>query len=190
MAPAPTLQEFAHKFIQALETLNLDRMIALRLPECVQQIYPASMEYLPMDNAAYFASCISLLALAWTSKPPKSTHSHSPWSKEAESRAPRYRGAYEPMLPYFRDFKATIHGIVTDTLQDKVVIHASSKAATIAGPYNNEYMFILHLNEAGTQLKMVEEYVDSFRAKEQNWKLRAAIAESKKEAPTWEIRML
>lgn len=82
MAPTPTLQEFAHKFIQALETLG---MIALRPPECVQQIYPASMEYLPIDNAAYFASCISLLALARTSNPPISTHSHSPLSKEAVS---------------------------------------------------------------------------------------------------------
>ena len=60
-------------------------------------------------------------------------------------------------------------------------MHASSTAKTIIGPYDNEYMFILHVVEDGTRISMVEEYVDSFKAKEQNPRLRAAIAELKKE---------
>ena len=63
-------------------------------------------------------------------------------------------------------------------------MHASSTARTIIGPYDNEYMFILHVVDNGTRIKMIEEYVDSFKAKEQNPRLRAAIAALKKEEAT------
>jgi len=88
------------------------------------------------------------------------------------------------MLPYFSGYKATIHSMATDTVSNKVVMHVSSTAETIAGPYINEYMFILHMAEDGTKLKMVEEYVDSFKAKEQNTKLKSAIAEAEKGSTT------
>ena len=92
-----------------------------------------------------------------------------------------YRKAYEPMLPYFSDFSATIHALIADTEANTVVIHATGQAKTIAGPYNNEYIFILHLNEDATKLKYVEEFVDSFVAKENGARLKAKIAEVKKE---------
>ena len=82
------------------------------------------------------------------------------------------------MLPHFYSLKATIHSITTDTESNRIVIHASSAADTIAGPFNNEYIFILHVTDDGSKLKEVEEYIDSFKAKEQNPRLRAAIAKA------------
>jgi hypothetical protein len=55
MAPAANLQELARNFIAALETLNLDNMIAIRSPDCTQKIHPKSMGYPLMDNAALVA---------------------------------------------------------------------------------------------------------------------------------------
>ena len=51
MVGAKSLEEIAHAFIKALETLDLDEMIRLRSPDCVQKIYPKSMGYPGMDNA-------------------------------------------------------------------------------------------------------------------------------------------
>ena len=51
MVGAKALEEIGHAFIKALETLDLNEMIRLRSPDCVQQIYPKSMGYPAMDNA-------------------------------------------------------------------------------------------------------------------------------------------
>ena len=51
MVGANALEEIAHAFIKALETLDLNEMIQLRSPDCVQRIYPKSMGYPEMDNA-------------------------------------------------------------------------------------------------------------------------------------------
>ena len=51
MVGAKILTEIAHAFIRALQTLDLNQMIRLPPPDCVQQIYPKSMGYPEMDNA-------------------------------------------------------------------------------------------------------------------------------------------
>lgn len=67
-----------------------------------------------------------------------------------------YYAAYEAVLPYFDELKATIHYLITDETSNKIFIHARSTAKTIIDPYNHEYMFILHAVEDGTQVKMTE----------------------------------
>lgn len=67
-----------------------------------------------------------------------------------------YRAAYEVVIPYFDELKATIYYLMTDETSNKVFIHASSTVKAIIDPYNNEYMFILHAVEVGTQVKMTE----------------------------------
>lgn len=45
-----TLTDTAHAFIDALASLNLDNMLALRTPDCQQYIWPMSLGRKPMGN--------------------------------------------------------------------------------------------------------------------------------------------
>lgn len=55
---------------------------------------------------------------------------------------------------------------IVDEAARKVVVFAKTSAETISGPYHNEYVFIIHLNEEGTLADKVEEYLDSWLVKE------------------------
>ena len=78
--------------------------------------------------------------------------------------------------------ETTTHCLIIDEASNNVFVHASSTAKTIIGPYVNEYMFPRHVVENGTRIKILDQCVDSFKAKEQNPRLRAAIAALKEEA--------
>lgn len=67
-------------------------------------------------------------------------------------------------MPAFRNFRLSVvdenHTIV-DVDSRKVSLHLKSKAATDAGPYENEYIFILMMSEDGQLVDEVFEFLDS-----------------------------
>ena len=70
-----------------------------------------------------------------------------------------------------------------DIEQQKVVLHANGEAATLAGPFKSEYVFLLTMvTEHGTvRLSRVEEFVDSKLSAEEGGKVREAIAKVEEE---------
>ena len=55
----------------------------------------------------------------------------------------------------------TVIKMLSDPEAHTVVIHATGSAETPAGPYQNEYVFFLTMDEAGDELVEVEEHIDS-----------------------------
>ena len=110
------------------------------------------MDYPEMDNARS-AKYLSLTLVTYLClRDPGGLDGGSGHSGLCKS----YYAAYEAVLPYFDELKATIHYLITDETSNKIFIHARSTAKTIIDPYNHEYMFILHAVEDGTQVKMTE----------------------------------
>ncbi|KAI0534836.1 hypothetical protein GGR58DRAFT_504932 [Xylaria digitata] len=72
-----------------------------------------------------------------------------------------YETWFKSMMPYFKDFTVTIDDVIEDPAGNKVAIRARSTASTEIGPYNNEYVVILHMNEAGDKITKFLEFVDS-----------------------------
>ena len=70
----------------------------------------------------------------------------------------------ESVIPIFRNFHLTIldeDDIIVDAASRKVVLHLQSNADTKAGPYSNEYFFILTMSRDGRQVDKVVEFLDS-----------------------------
>ena len=55
----------------------------------------------------------------------------------------------------------TVLRTLNDAEAHTVIVHATGSAETVVGPYRNEYVFFLKMNEAGDELVEVEEHVDS-----------------------------
>jgi ketosteroid isomerase-like protein len=72
-----------------------------------------------------------------------------------------YRAYFEPLLPAFKNFTVTILDVIEDSENHKVVIHASSTADSVVGPYKNEYMLVFHMTEDDKQIVHLKEFVDS-----------------------------
>ncbi|KAK5627305.1 hypothetical protein RRF57_003020 [Xylaria bambusicola] len=72
-----------------------------------------------------------------------------------------YRTYFATWIPLFKDFTVTINDLVEDEKENKVAMWAQSKAMTDIGPYTNEYVVILHMNEAGDKVTKFVEFVDS-----------------------------
>ncbi|KAF7513031.1 hypothetical protein GJ744_011297 [Endocarpon pusillum] len=53
MAPADTLKATANQFVEAANSLDMDRMIAVRSPDCVAYILPKSLAREPMSNEKF-----------------------------------------------------------------------------------------------------------------------------------------
>ena len=68
---------------------------------------------------------------------------------------------FAPSMPLFRNFRLTIHDIVVDESDRKVVMHLTSIASTDIGKYCNEYMLKLHMTEDCRKVDKFEEFVDS-----------------------------
>ncbi|KAL9616942.1 MAG: hypothetical protein Q9160_008212 [Pyrenula sp. 1 TL-2023] len=58
-----------------------------------------------------------------------------------------------------------IHVREYETLVDdekrSVVLHATGTADTILGPFHNEYIFVLKMDETGQKVRHIDEFVDS-----------------------------
>ncbi|TGJ80334.1 hypothetical protein E0Z10_g8430 [Xylaria hypoxylon] len=72
-----------------------------------------------------------------------------------------YEEYFRSVMPHINNFAVTIDDIIVDPRENKVAIWAHSSASTEIGPYNNEYVFILYMNEAGDKITKFHEFVDS-----------------------------
>ena len=80
------------------------------------------------------------------------------------------------MIPAFTGFHVTVHDDIVDEAARKVVMHASSTATTVLGPYSNEYVLILHMAEDGRKVEKFYEFVNSAYTGDYISRLRDAVA--------------
>jgi len=68
---------------------------------------------------------------------------------------------------------------IVDEATRKVAVFAWCSANTVVGPYENEYIFVIQLNEDGTLADKVEEYLDSQLLRDVESRLASAGIELK-----------
>ncbi|KAI3318184.1 hypothetical protein HD806DRAFT_512762 [Xylariaceae sp. AK1471] len=88
-----------------------------------------------------------------------------------------YAAYFSAVIPYFEGFTVTINELLEDAQENKVVLWANSTATTPVGPYNNEYMLVFYMNEAGDKITKFIEFVDSAHSVTFFPKLREYIAQ-------------
>jgi ketosteroid isomerase-like protein len=74
-------------------------------------------------------------------------------------------GAFlEDVIPVFRNFHLSVvddkHTII-DVETRQVMLHLRGRAETDAGPYENEYIFMLTISEDGEKVDEIVEFLDS-----------------------------
>ena len=142
---ASTVLETAHSFMAGYNAWTIESIMALRAPNCIQYILPASLDQPSFNNeqyATYFAS----------------------------------------IMPAFRGWHITIHDTIHDEPARKIAMHCTSTGETDIGPYNNEYMIVLHMTGDGRKVEKVLEYVDSGYSKNYMSRLREHVAKQAKAA--------
>ena len=87
----------------------------------------------------------------------------------------------DPIMAAFQHFHVIVHDSIVDEPARKVVLYASSTASTTLGPYNNEYMLVLHMTEDGRKVEKFYEFVDSAYTADYMSRLRNVIATQQKE---------
>lgn len=85
-----------------------------------------------------------------------------------------YRDSLRAIIPAFQNFSLTVHDMIEDVEQKKIMMHLKARADTAAGEYVNEYMWILKFNEHG-QICDQKEYVDVGVNRDFLPKLQAAL---------------
>ncbi len=88
---------------------------------------------------------------------------------------------FNPFLSVIRDFQLTVHNTVVDTEAKTVAVYLYSKGETDLGPYANEYLLMLHMDEEGEKVERLVKFVDSAYSKEMFPKLKELIARQQKE---------
>ncbi|KIW16362.1 hypothetical protein PV08_06413 [Exophiala spinifera] len=76
----------------------------------------------------------------------------------------QFREFMAPMLGIFRNFKLFVADddeTMVDVEKRKVFLHLQCHAETDAGPYENDYHWILTMNETGDLIDDIVEWVDS-----------------------------
>jgi ketosteroid isomerase-like protein len=66
---------------------------------------------------------------------------------------------------------------IIDEEARKIVLFVRSEADTVVGPYKNEYVFVLHTNDAGTEITRVVEFLDTAVSAEFRNKVMAYVAQ-------------
>ncbi|KIX04250.1 uncharacterized protein Z518_07804 [Rhinocladiella mackenziei CBS 650.93] len=95
-------------------------------------------------------NCIHHMLPASLEKPPFSNDELSVWLEQIMAVVPN---GFNMM--YDKD------ACVVDKVTRKVVLYAKATAETKAGPFHNEYVFTITVNEEGTLADRVEEWMDS-----------------------------
>ncbi|KAK5659628.1 hypothetical protein OQA88_832 [Cercophora sp. LCS_1] len=139
-----TLHQTALAVIDAYNAWDIEKIMAVRAPECIHEMQPKTLGIPPMDNTAYEA-----------------------WQKS--------------IMPAFRNFKVEVLEVIEDKGDNKVAIWAKSSAETPAGPYGNEYMIVMHMNETGDKLVLLREFADSAYSHEFFPRLREKLGGKKEE---------
>ena len=93
----------------------------------------------------------------------------------------QYAAYFGLQIPLFRDFKLKVHDTFHDAATQKVSMWVTSNAMTDIGEYRNEYMIVLHLNEEGTKVEKLLEYVDSAHSIKFMGMLTAEVEKRRKE---------
>ncbi len=88
----------------------------------------------------------------------------------------QYAAYFGSIIPAFTGFHVTVHDTIVDEAAQKVLMHASSTATTVLGPYVNEYALILHMTEDGRKVEKFYEFVNSAYTGDYMPRLRDAIA--------------
>lgn len=113
--------------------------------------------------------------------PPPLLHHSADRPVESLQQTPKdnknYRKYWASIAPLFSNFHPTIHDIVEDPLENKLIVWASSTGQTVLGPYANEYMLLLYFNEAGDKIERFVEFVDSDVARSTFSKLHKLMEE-------------
>jgi len=77
-----------------------------------------------------------------------------------------YKAFQMGIMPVFRNLRLEVLDTIEDTVNNKVTILAKSKADTVIGPYENEYMITFHMNKEGDKIVLLREFADSAYANE------------------------
>ena len=93
-----------------------------------------------------------------------------------------YRSSLQSIIPAFRNFSLSVHDIIEDIQQKKIVMHLRARADTAAGEYLNEYMWILKF-DGGGMIEDQKEYVDVGVNRDFYPKLKKALSGLKEGAP-------
>jgi hypothetical protein len=67
----------------------------------------------------------------------------------------------KPILAEFKNFRLTLVDAVEDQTDNKVVLHATSRADTPIGEYRNEYMAIFHMTDDHEQITSEQIFSDA-----------------------------
>ncbi|XDG05522.1 hypothetical protein ABKA04_005137 [Annulohypoxylon sp. FPYF3050] len=70
-------------------------------------------------------------------------------------------GSLKPAMSGLRLFVADGHEPAVDVVTRKVTLYLKSRSETKAGLYQNEYVWVITMNEDGTEVDEVIEFVDS-----------------------------
>ncbi|GAP87590.2 putative SLAM family member 5 [Rosellinia necatrix] len=141
MSTKSQLVQTALALIESYNKWDIEAIMAIRTPDCIQQILPKTLGRPEMDNATY---------KLW----------------------------FGAMIPYFRNFNVTVDDIIEDVAANKVTLWAHSTSDSAVGPYANEYILILHMNEAGDKITKFFEFVDSSQSATFFPKLREFVAQN------------
>lgn len=88
-----------------------------------------------------------------------------------------FRQYFGGIMPLFKNFTPTIHQLVEDEKANTIAIWCSSTAETPIGPYGNEYVLVLHFNEAGDKVEKFIEFVDTEYSKSFFGRMRVHLEE-------------
>jgi hypothetical protein len=128
--------------VDAYNEWSLPKIMAVRSDDCIQQVLPSTLLH-PLLLPFYLTTCIEVLG-----RPPMSN----------EFYVPNFTNNF---APYVRNYKFIINDLIEDEKANKVVIWGNSTSETDVGPYDNEYVLMLHFNEAGDKITRMLEFVDS-----------------------------
>jgi ketosteroid isomerase-like protein len=115
---------------------------------------------------------------------PTCTHRTGPKSHDWTSRTNEEFAAFvAPLLPVFRNFKLQVideDSTLVDVEKRAVSMRLRSTADTDVGMYENEYIFVLRVCEAGDLVEEVVEFLDTQYSAEFVGRLTAAKSESER----------
>lgn len=89
-----------------------------------------------------------------------------------------YKASFAPLMKMLEGFTLSVHDIVEDTSASKIAMRASSKARSVVGEYENEYMLIMHMTPDGKKIRELFEFVDSLSSSEYFAKLRQHMGQA------------
>jgi len=89
----------------------------------------------------------------------------------------QYRAHLEKLKPIFSNSSLIVNDVVDDTEHRRICMYLRARADTLAGEYDNDYMWTLDFNETGTKITKVQGFVDTVMNRDLWPKLSAAMKE-------------